>query len=335
MSLMQTQSLTIGYTEGENHKVLQRNRNLSISKGEIISLMGQNGVGKTTFIKTITGLHPSLEGDVHYQNVAIEQLSKQTLSKKISVVLNEKPFAANLSVVELIGLGRHPYSNWLGRLSTLDKEAIDTAITQTKINYLANKKLYQLSDGQFQKVMIARALAQDTDLIILDEPTAHLDLNNKIEIMLLLRTIAENGKGILISTHDLQISLQLSDQLWLFNFNKPVRYGCPEDLILQGAIEQTLFPVNDNIDLRTGTVKQLTATNGAIRIIGDESSVFWTSQALHRNGFSSQDTDAEMNLNCHHDGTWHFSYKGELIIFEAIEQLLSHLKTIIKVARND
>ena len=224
--------------------------------------MGQNGVGKTTFLKTLTGLHKRISGSIYHQGRPIDKISKSALAKLISVVLTEKPFAAHLSVIELIALGRYPYSNWLGRLSISDKQAIDRAISKTKIDYLANKKLYQLSDGQFQKVMIARALAQETDMIILDEPTAHLDLSNKIEIMLLLKSIAGSGKGVLIASHDLQVSLQLSDRLWLFNFNRPVLEGCPEDLILRGAIDQTLFPVNNNIKLSTGTVKHLDEHKG-------------------------------------------------------------------------
>jgi len=326
MKLMHTQSLTIGYTEGRTNKVLQENINLSLSSGEIISLMGQNGVGKTTFIKTLSGLHKGISGSVLHQDRLIDEFSKSALAKQISVVLTEKPFAAHLSVIELIALGRHPYSNWLGRLSTSDKQAIDVAMNQTNINYLARKKLYQLSDGQFQKVMIARALAQETDLIILDEPTAHLDLSNKIEIMLLLKSIAGNGKGVLIATHDLQVSLQLSDRLWLFNFNRPVLDGCPEDLILQGAIDQTLFPVNNNIDLTTGTVKRLDERKGNVLLQGDPTMVHWTAQALQRNGYAvNKDTNSLISINCI-DCIWKLESKDTSTSFDSIKDLLMHLK---------
>ena len=323
---MHTQSLTIGYTEGRTNKVLQENINLSLSSGEIISLMGQNGVGKTTFLKTLSGLHKGISGSVLHQDRLIDEFSKSALAKQISVVLTEKPFAAHLSVIELIALGRHPYSNWLGRLSTSDKQAIDVAMNQTNINYLARKKLYQLSDGQFQKVMIARALAQETDLIILDEPTAHLDLSNKIEIMLLLKSIAGNGKGVLIATHDLQVSLQLSDRLWLFNFNRPVLDGCPEDLILQGAIDQTLFPVNNNIDLTTGTVKRLDERKGNVLLQGDPTMVHWTAQALQRNGYAvNKDTNSLISINCI-DCIWKLESKDTSTSFDSIKDLLMHLK---------
>ena len=326
MKLMHTQSLTIGYTEGRTNKVLQENINLSLSSGEIISLMGQNGVGKTTFIKTLSGLHKGISGSVYHQDRLIDEISKSFLAKQISVVLTEKPFAAHLSVIELIALGRHPYSNWLGRLSTSDKQAIDLAMSQTNIDYLARKKLYQLSDGQFQKVMIARALAQETDLIILDEPTAHLDLSNKIEIMLLLKSIAGSGKGVLIATHDLQVSLQLSDRLWLFNFNQPVLDGCPEDLILQGAIDQTLFPVNNNIDLTTGTVKRLDERKGNVLLQGDPTMVHWTAQALQRNGYAvNKDTNSLISINCI-DCIWKLESKDTSTSFDSIKDLLMHLK---------
>ena len=326
MKLIHTQSLAIGYTEGRSNKVLQENINLSLSSGEIISLMGQNGVGKTTFIKTLSGLHKGISGSVLHQDRLIDEFSKSALAKQISVVLTEKPFAAHLSVIELIALGRHPYSNWLGRLSTSDKQAIDVAMNQTNINYLARKKLYQLSDGQFQKVMIARALAQETDLIILDEPTAHLDLSNKIEIMLLLKSIAGSGKGVLIATHDLQVSLQLSDRLWLFNFNRPVLDGCPEDLILQGAIDQTLFPVNNNIDLTTGTVKRLDERKGNVLLQGDPTMVHWTAQALQRNGYAvNKDTNSLISINCI-DCIWKLESKDTSTSFDSIKDLLMHLK---------
>ena len=326
MRLIQIRALAIGYNERGINKVLQENINLSISSGEIISIMGQNGVGKTTFIKTLTGLHKRISGSIYHQRRPIDKISKSALAKLVSVVLTEKPFAAHLSVIELIALGRYPYSNWLGRLSISDKQAIDRAISKTKIDYLANKKLYQLSDGQFQKVMIARALAQETDMIILDEPTAHLDLSNKIEIMLLLKSIAGNGKGVLIASHDLQVSLQLSDRLWLFNFNRQVLEGCPEDLILRGDIDKTLFPVNNNINLSTGTVKRLDEHKGNILLQGDPSIVHWTAQALQRNGYAvNKDKPALISINCL-DSLWKLEDKDASISFNSIENLLTHLK---------
>ena len=299
MSLLETRSLSIGYTQkATSPKVLQKDVNLSINPGEIISLMGQNGVGKTTFVKTISGLIPRLSGEVYYHHDPLEHLNANEVARRLSIVLTEKPYSHNISVLELIAIGRHPYSNWMGVLSDKDKKAIDWAINETHINYLADKKLYELSDGQLQKVMIARALAQETDLIILDEPAAHLDLYNKIEVMTLLRSIAQKGKGILISTHDMQISTQLSDRLWLFNFNEPVQQGTPEDLILDGTLEKTLYLQDYGYDMIHGSINIGTPENGtSVKLEGPEAVLFWTSQALRRNGIKVSES-AETIVSC-------------------------------------
>jgi iron complex transport system ATP-binding protein len=202
---------------------------------------------------------------------------------------------------------------------------IDEVITNTNINYLADKKLYELSDGQFQKVMIARALVQETDFIILDEPTAHLDLSNKIEVMLLLREIAARGKGVLIATHDLQISLQLSDWVWLFNFNEPIVIGTPEDLVLHGLIEKGLFPNNHNVDLISGTVKVIKPTRGEITLSGDENVVFWTSQALKRNGFKITDEPVPLKVVCSKGLEWSLFKENEPNTYKSILDLTNHL----------
>ncbi len=324
MKLLETKSLSIGYeSSGQSPKVLQSDINVQISSGEIISLMGQNGVGKTTFIKTLSGLLPKLKGEVLYENKPLQQLSKLDLAKRLSIVLTEKPFSQNITVVELIAIGRHPYSNWIGVLSKHDKEIIDWAITETNTNYLANKKLYELSDGQLQKVMIARALAQETDLIYLDEPAAHLDLYNKIEVMMLLRKIAKTGKGILISTHDMQVSTQLSDKLWLFNFNEFPMEGTPEDLILNGTLERTLYLQDYGYDMIHGSVDLNIETKGQVALEGDDEVIFWTSQALQRNGVKISN-DAPIKIKCLKNG-WTIETEQSTESYPSIEELLKQL----------
>ncbi len=324
MSLLETRSLSIGYSQKTAPpKVLQKDVSLSINPGEIISLMGQNGVGKTTFVKTISGLIPKLGGEVYYQNDQLEDLSANDLARRLSIVLTEKPYSHNISVLELIAIGRHPYSNWMGVLRAQDKDAIDWAINETHINYLADKKLYELSDGQLQKVMIARALAQETDLIILDEPAAHLDLYNKIEVMTLLRNIAQKGKGILISTHDMQISTQLSDKLWLFNFNEPVQQGAPEDLILDGTLEKTLYLQDYGYDMIHGSIHIGMPENGtSVALEGPEDVLFWTTQALRRNGIKiSQSADTTIFCSQREwivrssESSQHYTSIGELLTY--------------------
>lgn len=252
MRAIEIQDLAIGYQTAKKTSKLQWDMNLQVDKGQMVSIIGQNGVGKTTLIKTIMGLIPALKGKILLSGKTFNDIGFEEMSRMISVVLTEKAFATNLSVWELVSMGRHPYSNWLGLLSKEDREMVEWAITETQINYIAEKRLGELSDGQLQKALIARALAQDTEIVILDEPTAHLDLNNRIEIYQLLRTITDQGKSVLISTHEIQISSQLSDRLWLFNFNEPVVDGKPGELIKSGKVHHALNLDPDRYDLISG-----------------------------------------------------------------------------------
>lgn len=237
MSGLRTENLSIGY---KPDKTLNKNMNLSIDQGQLIGLVGQNGVGKSTFIRTICGLQAALHGQVLLDNEPVRRFSVKEIAKKISVVLTGKPDTLNLSVIELIALGRYPYSGWLGTLTTADKQKIEEAIDQMEINYIADKRLFELSDGQLQKAMIARALAQDTQLIILDEPTSHLDLKNKIEVLRLLKKITSSGKGVLISTHEIQLSAQVCDFFWCMDFGVEMLIGEPNALIESGQLQNYL-----------------------------------------------------------------------------------------------
>jgi iron complex transport system ATP-binding protein len=322
MSLFSTRHLSIGYS---SDKPIQQDINISLEKGQIISLMGQNGVGKTTFLKTIAKLIPGLKGDVYFGESALDQLDAHDLSTKLSLVLTERPSAGNLSVVELVASGRHPFTNWLGRLANEDHAMIEWALAETQINYIADKKLSELSDGQLQKAMIARALAQNTDMIFLDEPTAHLDLHNKIEIMMLLRKIASEGKGILISTHDLQISLQLSDKMWLFNFVDPVTEGIPEDLILNGSIEKTLYLSDFNYDFKTGRFNTgIPSSIKSIAVEGDSENAFWTRHALEKVGFTIDPANGNYSVTITQN-EWHLHSGDSKKVFNSIEELLAYI----------
>ena len=237
MSHLKIQQLTLGY---KPDRVLAKDINLIIEEGRFIGLVGQNGVGKSTFIRTICGIQEKLGGNILLDGLPIETLSPKEISKHISIVLTSRPDTQNLTVIEVIALGRYPYSGWLGTLRKQDKEKIEEAITQMEINYLCNKRLFELSDGQLQKVMIARALAQDTNLIILDEPTSHLDLKNKIDVLNLLKKITTTGKGVLISTHEIQLAESVCDEFWCMDFGKDMIKGKPAELIDNGTLQAYL-----------------------------------------------------------------------------------------------
>jgi iron complex transport system ATP-binding protein len=322
MSFLHTKNLTIGYHQ--NHP-LQRDINLSLGKGEIIALMGQNGVGKTTFLKSISKLIPCLSGEVYYENLPLKTLSLSDLSLRLSIVLTERPAAGNLTVRELVSSGRHPFTNWLGQLTKEDNQVIEWAVSETRINYIVDKKLSQLSDGQLQKVMIARALVQQTDIIFLDEPTAHLDLHNKIEIMLLLQQIAKQGKGILISTHDVQISLQLADKLWLFDFNQPVQVGIPEDMVLHDRLRRALFLDRYDYDFMSGRFSAIKdQRHNKINISGEGKAVYWTSFALEKKGFIITDDKESPHIKADLR-QWTYESAQESLTFDSIAQLIEYL----------
>ncbi len=237
MSGLQIHNLTVGYPPD---KVLIRDINLELSPGDFVALVGQNGVGKSTLIRTLCGLHAPLNGEMKLDERSVAEYSANELAKKVGIVLTGRPESLNLSVIELIALGRHPHTGWLGVLNETDKKIIEDSISRMEINYIATKKLFELSDGQLQKVMIARALAQDTELIILDEPTSHLDLKNKIEVLDLLNKISKSGKGILISTHEIQLASQVCNQCWCVDFGKPLLEGTPKEMIASGIIHEYL-----------------------------------------------------------------------------------------------
>ena len=242
MSGLQIHNLTVGYPPD---KVLIRDIDLELNPGDFVALVGQNGVGKSTMIRTLCGLHSPLNGEMKLDERPVSEHSANELAKKVGIVLTGRPESLNLSVIELIALGRHPHTGWLGVLNEKDKKIIEDAISRMEINYIATKKLFELSDGQLQKVMIARALAQDTDLIILDEPTSHLDLKNKIEVLDLLSKIAKSGKGILISTHEIQLAARVCNRCWCVDFGRPLLEGHPNEMIESGVVHDYLHLPNE------------------------------------------------------------------------------------------
>ncbi|MEJ6791472.1 MAG: ABC transporter ATP-binding protein [Lacinutrix sp.] len=240
-TILKTTNLSIGYQSKKVKTIVASNINLELQKGQLIGLVGGNGVGKSTLLRTITNVQPALNGDISIHNKSLNHYPALDLAKVLSLVLTEQIASKNLSVFELIVLGRQPYTNWIGSLTTEDKEMINIAISQTNIETLKNKRCFELSDGQLQKVMISRALAQDTDLIILDEPTTHLDMYHKAYILKLLQKITkETGKTILFSSHEIDLAIQLCDTIIVMTDTKVIS-DTPCNLIAKGTFNN-LFP---------------------------------------------------------------------------------------------
>lgn len=218
--------LSIGY----NKKCILENINLNEQLGQFITLIGRNGEGKSTLIKTLTSLIKPIKGDVLLDDKSILNIIESEKSKLISVVLTNKIEISNITVIDFIAFGRYPYNNWLGINSNQDFDLINQAINLCSINHLKHKFYSDLSDGEKQKVNIARVIAQNTPIIILDEPTAHLDLVNKIEVFKLLKDLVEkHQKTIILSTHQIELALQVSDKIWMIN-NQKIISDTPQNL---------------------------------------------------------------------------------------------------------
>jgi iron complex transport system ATP-binding protein len=239
-NILTTSNLSVGYTSNGKTISVAENLNLQFQEGKLITLIGANGIGKSTLLRTLTGIQKPLLGAVFLKEKDIQEYSSSELAQNLSIVLTEKLPPSLLTVYELVALGRQPYTNWVGKLAPEDSRKITEAMQLTQIEHLSHKKHFEISDGELQKVLVARALAQDTPFIVLDEPTTHLDLLHKVSLFRLLKKLSkETGKCILFSTHDIDLAIQLSDEMVVMT-NKKVIQDKPSNLIANGVFK-TLF----------------------------------------------------------------------------------------------
>ena len=231
------QNVTLGYREGKKTIPVANVAQASLERGELVALIGRNGAGKSTLLRTLAAYIRPLEGRVLYEGREVQTLSAQELAKKISVVLTDTGSVANMSVRELVSLGRIPYTNYLGTLTAKDKEAVERAMEIMEISAFASRYISTLSDGERQKCMIAKAFAQETATILLDEPTAFLDYPSKVQLLRTLKRLAtEENKAIIVSVHDLELALRLADKIWLMN-NGALTEGNVKSLSESGALQ--------------------------------------------------------------------------------------------------
>jgi len=299
-TVLQARDLKIGYKGRRGApKVVADQINAALHSGELVCLLGPNGSGKSTLIKTLAGMHQPLGGEISLFGDSVAELTPKDIARKLSTVLTDRITIGNLDVFTLVSFGRSPYTGWLGRLREEDEKVVRWAIEATGLEPLVHRDISTLSDGERQKVMIARALAQDTELILLDEPTAHLDLPNRVEIMRLLRKLAqETDKGILLSTHELDLALKAGDRCWLINNNRQLFTGVPEDLVLNGIFEAVFERDSFDFDRATGTFNLHEGNGKEIVVTGDEIGVFWTKRALEREGFEISENKGTEYIVC-------------------------------------
>ncbi len=239
--ILNVDNLSVGYKIKKKTNTILSSINFSLEKGKLIALLGKNGAGKSSLLRTLSKVQKPLTGDVFINHINIENYTQQELAKILSIVLTERLPKSQLTVFEIVALGRQPYTNWLDRLLPNDIEKIESAFELTHTNHLKDKPFYQLSDGQLQRVLIARALAQDSEIIILDEPTAHLDIHHTYKVFSLLENLVKTTqKTILISTHEVNLAMQLADDFILLTENQ-IFHGNTETLIEKDAFSK-LFP---------------------------------------------------------------------------------------------
>lgn len=277
--------LAIGYPGKGDVKIVASAINAGINSGELTCLLGANGIGKSTLLRTLSAFQPKLSGEIRIQGKYIEQYTDKQLSKVLSVVLTEKCDIRNMTASELIGLGRSPYTGFWGTLSREDKLIVRESVGLVGIPHLFNRMVHTLSDGERQKVMIAKALAQQTPIIYLDEPTAFLDFPSKVEIMQLLHRLSRKmNKTVFLSTHDLELALQIADKIWLMDHVNGVSTGTPEDLALDGSLSSFFARKGIVFDWETGLFRVDNEHTSSIRLVGHGQRYAMVRKALQRNG---------------------------------------------------
>ncbi|WP_195569930.1 ABC transporter ATP-binding protein [Bacteroides nordii] len=323
--------LSIGYPGKGEVKVVAGHINAGINSGELTCLLGANGIGKSTLLRTLSAFQPKLSGEIFIQGKEIEQYKDKELSMAISVVLTEKCEVRNMTVTELVGLGRTPYTGFWGTLDEDDKRIVERSISLVKIEKLADRMVHTLSDGERQKVMIAKALAQETPIIFLDEPTAFLDFPSKVEMMQLLHRLSrQTNKTIFLSTHDLELALQIADKIWLMDKMNGVIIGTPEDLSLNGSLSAFFAHKGIIFDIETGLFRVDNEYITKLRLIGEGQGYAMVRKALQRNGIlADKEVESEFCIevgDLKKEGSFTvYSQQGDVLKADTIEELLEKI----------
>lgn len=325
--ILRLEEVTTGYCDRKFTKIVSRKISSQINNGELVSLIGANGCGKSTLMRCIGGLQSVLSGQIYINNNSIASMSSKDRAKSLSFVLTDQIDAANLTVYDIVSNGRHPHIGYLGKLSQTDWNIIDHSLAMCSLQGWGERIYSSLSDGEKQRVLIARALAQDTPLMLLDEPTAHLDLPNRVEMMRMLNQLAKKtGKAILLSTHELDLAMQWSDTIWLMDAQQSLTRGIPEDIALSGKIGTTFCSKNIMFDMQTGSFKLSKKLASTIRLQGDGIERIWTERALERIGLLVDNENKEEPLLQVSNKGWQLQVDGTEYSSDNLEDVVVRLQ---------
>ncbi|WP_185153863.1 ABC transporter ATP-binding protein [Dysgonomonas sp. 520] len=296
--LISSQNLSIGYTQGKEKQVLYNNLSFDLFSGELTCLIGTNGAGKSTLFRTIGSLQMPLSGKILVKNKDVREYSEQELSQLMGLVLTDQTSVGGLKVKEVVSLGRYPYTGFWGKLSKEDKHIVANAMSDVGIQYKSKTYMAELSDGERQKVMIAKALAQECPIIILDEPTAFLDVTSRIEVMDLLHRLAvEKNKAVVMSTHDIELALMLADKLWLLSRENGLHCGNTEDIILSGQMSEFFSSDNILFEKQSGRFKPSSKKGRNVRLTASGDLQYWGRNILERKGYTIVEDKESAALN--------------------------------------
>lgn len=323
-------NLSIGYPKNrkDDKTVLHKDFSFDLYTGELTCLLGENGAGKSTLLRTITGLQAPLSGDISLFGKSLSTYKEQELSTLLGVVLTDKTATGGFTVSELVSLGRYPYTGFFGKLSSEDNRIIEQAMNDVGIIHKSQSYVAELSDGERQKVMIAKALAQECPIIVLDEPTAFLDVVNRIEIMNLLHHLAiDKNKAILLSTHDIELSLLLADRLWLLGKEKNLICGMTEDIVLSNALNEYIGNKEISFDKDNGRFLTKQSSEKEIYLEAEGNLYYWTENFLTRNGYKlSQDSSKNVLIRVSSPQNITVKMHSSVQNLDSFEQLYNYLK---------
>ncbi|MEM7048349.1 MAG: ABC transporter ATP-binding protein [Acidobacteriota bacterium] len=324
--------LTIGYRLPRNQeKRIASDLGLRVPEGQFTVLLGPNGAGKSTLLRTVCGLQEPLAGRVLLGGRDLAAISPRQRARTLGVVLTERVDTWGLTVWDLVALGRAPHTRWSGRLADDDHAAVTRALVETDTDQFARRRVSELSDGEKQRVLVARALAQEPAVLVLDEVTAFLDLARRVEIMQLLRKLAHSsGKTLLLSTHDLDLALRTADRLWMIDRQGRVHEGCPEDLVLAGSVAEVFRHEGLEYDPALGRFELDQGSGEWIRLAGDGVAAQWTQHALERRGFQvdregRSDAAAAVEVT-REEPRWRLTCRDRVSRHSTLEELTSELE---------
>lgn len=295
--------------------------------GELVALVGRNGVGKSTLLRCVAGLQRPLAGRVLLDGEDAAAMERRRRAQLLSFIPAEPPRSPNTTVRSFVGLARYPRHGWFAPLGEADRTAVDCAIERVGMAHLAHRQLDRLSDGERQRAMIAFAMAHDTPIVLMDEPTAFLDLPNKFEVVRLLRDLALTGKTILFSTHDLPTAISMAHTIWLM-LPQAFHVGAPEDLILSGALDGLMEGSHVRFDPQKGQF--VYAHGGPVRpvVLHAAEGIHrrWTAHALERSGFLVVEGEAPVVVELADGPSWTLERGGQRCTFGSLRELMLALR---------